>query len=119
VTSVGGQDHETFSQVGGRQNASRAAHQNSVAAGPPVYVIGEVGLLTAVHSAGMIVRADAAAPVVVVVVVMGCDRGLTYTKLKDAVLLLQRGAQLIGTNPDLRSPPARAWRRRPALCWRR
>jgi len=70
--------------------------------GAPVYVIGEAGLLAAVHSAGMIVRADAAAPVAAVVV--GGDRGLTYTKLKDAVLLLQRGAQLIGTNPDLLIP---------------
>lgn len=72
--------------------------------GTPVYVIGEAGLLAAVHSAGMIVRADAAAPVAAVVV--GGDRSLTYTKLKDAVLLLQRGAILIGTNPDLLIPTA-------------
>jgi 4-nitrophenyl phosphatase len=75
--------------------------------GAAVYVIGEEGLLAAVTAAGMTVvqdtvMQDAAKPVAAVVV--GGDRCLTYAKLKDAVLLLQRGARLIGTNPDLLIP---------------
>ena len=72
--------------------------------GAPVYVIGETGLLAAVQQAGMVVVGDAAQTVAAVVV--GGDRSLTYTKLKDAVFLLQRGAPLIGTNPDLLVPTA-------------
>lgn len=70
----------------------------------PIFVIGEAGLLEAVRAAGMRVMHDAATPVAAVVV--GGDRCLTYTKLKHAVLLLQRGAVLIGTNPDLLIPTA-------------
>ena len=70
--------------------------------GAPVYVIGETGLYTAVTAAGMGIATDAAQPVAAVVV--GGDRCLTYAKLKDAVMLLQRGAPLIGTNPDLLVP---------------
>ena len=76
----------------------------TLALGAPVYVIGEVGLLASVQQAGMVVVGDAAQPVAAVVV--GGDRSLTYAKLKDAVLLLQRGAPLIGTNPDLLVPTA-------------
>lgn len=72
--------------------------------GERVYVIGEEGLLAAVQAAGMTVTSDAAMPVAAVVV--GGDRCLTYAKLKAAVLLLQRGARLIGTNPDLLIPTA-------------
>jgi 4-nitrophenyl phosphatase len=72
--------------------------------GAPVYVIGETGLHAAVTVAGMRIATDAAQPVAAVVV--GGDRCLTYAKLKDAILLLQRGATLIGTNPDLLVPTA-------------
>lgn len=73
-------------------------------AGAQVYVIGEAGLVSAVQQAGMAIVPDARGPVAAVVV--GGDRQLTYAKLKDAALLLQRGAQLIGTNPDLVVPTA-------------
>lgn len=76
----------------------------TLAPGDPVYVIGEEGLLAAVQAAGLAVATDAAAPVAAVVV--GGDRCLTYAKLKAAVLLLQRGARLVGTNPDLLIPTA-------------
>ena len=76
----------------------------TLAPGSPVYVIGEAGLLEAVQAVGMAVMPDATAPVTAVVV--GGDRCLTYAKLKAAVLLLQRGAILIGTNPDLLIPTA-------------
>lgn len=73
-------------------------------AGAHVYVIGEDGLMGAVQQAGMVIVPDAGGPVAAVVV--GGDRSLTYARLKDAALLLQRGAQLIGTNPDLVVPTA-------------
>ena len=76
----------------------------NLAPGAAVYVIGEEGLLTAIARAGLTTVPDATQPVAAVVV--GGDRGLTYAKLKDAVLLLQRGAQLVGTNPDLLVPTA-------------
>lgn len=82
--------------------AQHLAH--TLAPGARVYVIGEAGLLTAVQAAGLAVTTDAAAPVAAVVV--GGDRCLTYAKLKAAVLLLQRGARLVGTNPDLLIPTA-------------
>lgn len=84
--------------------ATGAYLAQTLSPGAPVYVIGEAGLLAAVHAARMHVMSDAAAPVAAVVV--GGDRCLTYTKLKHAVLLLQRGAMLIGTNPDLLIPTA-------------
>lgn len=72
--------------------------------GDSVYVIGEQGLLAAVREAGMMVAPDAGK--LVAAVVVGGDRCLTYAKLKHAVLLLQRGARLIGANPDLLIPTA-------------
>lgn len=70
--------------------------------GALVYVIGEEGLMRALRDAGftLVPNARHAADVVVV----GGDTHLTYTKLKDAVLLLQRGAMLVGTNPDMLIP---------------
>ena len=69
-----------------------------------VYVIGEEGLTSALQHAGLTIMGAATQPVAAVVV--GGDRALTYAKLKDAILLLLRGAQLIGTNPDLLVPTA-------------
>ncbi len=71
-------------------------------AGATVYAIGESGLLQALEEAGLTVAPGAQQTVDAVVV--GGDSTLTYEKLKDAVLLLQRGAPLVGTNPDLLVP---------------
>lgn len=70
--------------------------------GAAVYAIGESGLLQALREASFTVAASAQQAVDAVVV--GGDSSLTYDKLKTAVLLLQRGAPLIGTNPDLLVP---------------
>lgn len=70
--------------------------------GAAVYVIGQPSLSAAVQAAGFAILTDARRPAAVVVV--GGDPGLTYAKLKDATLHLQRGASLIGTNPDLLYP---------------
>ena len=70
--------------------------------GTVLYVIGEAGLCYALRQAGFRLtdRADPPADVVVV----GGDTTLTYDKLKYAVLSIQRGARLVGTNPDLLVP---------------
>lgn len=70
--------------------------------GAAVYVIGQPSLYAAVRAAGLTRLKDARRPAAVVVV--GGDSDLTYAKLKDAVLHLQRGAALVGTNPDLLYP---------------
>jgi 4-nitrophenyl phosphatase len=70
--------------------------------GASLYVIGEPALETVLRQAGFVLLDDAAHPAKAVVV--GGDSNLTYEKLKHAALLLQRGAQFVGTNPDLLCP---------------
>lgn len=70
--------------------------------GNRVFVIGEIGLVEALQAEGFQILEDNSAPVDFVVV--GGDHFLTYEKLKYACLHLQRGAILIGTNPDVISP---------------
>ncbi len=72
------------------------------APGAAVYVAGQPSLQEAVRSAGFDLLEDAVRPAAVVVV--GGDPDLTYNKLKDAALQIQRGAMFIGTNPDLLYP---------------
>lgn len=70
--------------------------------GARLYVIGEAALRDALGAAGFVPGEDATEPVAAVVV--GGDSTLTYEKLKNAALLLQRGARLVGTNPDVLCP---------------
>ncbi len=67
-----------------------------------LFVMGESGLRQALTEASCRLLRDArhAADAVVV----GVDRSLTYAKLKDAVLHIQRGAAFIGANPDILIP---------------
>jgi 4-nitrophenyl phosphatase len=67
-----------------------------------IYVIGQPSLEGAIRAAGFTLLADASQ--VADMVIVGGDSDLTYTKLKHAILHLQRGAQFIGTNPDLLYP---------------
>ncbi|HMQ54379.1 MAG TPA: HAD-IIA family hydrolase [Anaerolineae bacterium] len=67
-----------------------------------IYVIGEAGLKHELRQAGFTLTDNPTLPAEVVVV--GGDTGLTYDKLKYAVLAIQRGACLVGTNPDLLIP---------------
>ncbi|MGC8668042.1 MAG: HAD-IIA family hydrolase [Chthonomonadales bacterium] len=75
------------------------------AAGSSVYVIGEQGLVAELQAAGMRVvpfhpqhSAD--------YVVVGWDRGLTYTKLAEAHRLITAGSRFIATNRDATYPDA-------------
>lgn len=70
--------------------------------GAKVYMIGQAALRDALESAGFMLVPDAIEAVEAVVV--GGDMALTYEKLKNAILLLQHGARLVGTNPDLLYP---------------
>jgi glycerol 3-phosphatase-2 len=66
------------------------------------FVVGEEGLLEALDGAGIRVVDGSAHDVDVVVV--GFDRGADYTKLKDASVLVRRGAPLIASNADASFP---------------
>lgn len=64
--------------------------------GGSAYVIGEAGLTNALYEAGFSmneVNPD--------YVVVGETRSYSYEKIERAVILVQNGAKLIGTNPDL------------------
>lgn len=71
------------------------------------YVIGKPDLIEAVENAGVRILKDASGVDIGEVadsVIVGGDFNLTYTKLKDAVLHLQKGARLIGSNGDMLIP---------------
>lgn len=67
--------------------------------GGSVYVIGEPGLVNALYDVGFTMNdynPD--------YVVFGETRSMSYEKIEHAVSLVQKGAKLIGTNPDLTGP---------------
>ncbi len=63
------------------------------------FVIGEPGLTNALYDAGFSIN-DTAPDYVVV----GDTRSYSYEKLEQACFLVQKGAKLIGTNPDMTAP---------------
>jgi HAD superfamily hydrolase (TIGR01450 family) len=73
------------------------------------FVVGEEGLLAALAGVG-IEAVDAPAPEIDVVVV-GFDRGADYAKLKDASVLVARGAALVASNadPSFPAPGGESW----------
>ena len=75
--------------------------------GAEVFVIGGPGLRSAVESVGLRLRDDPGETVAAVAV--GLDLGLTYDKLRDAVLLIQRGARFVGSNGDRSFPVERGF----------
>ncbi|MFM7718964.1 MAG: HAD-IIA family hydrolase [Actinomycetota bacterium] len=66
-----------------------------------VFPIGQDGILEALAGEGLVAVGVADAPEAVVV---SLDRGLTYDRLRDGALCVQRGAALVGTNPDTTFP---------------
>ncbi|MBE6630722.1 MAG: HAD family hydrolase [Ruminococcaceae bacterium] len=76
-----------------------ASFLKSQCPGGSVYVIGEPGLTYALYEAGFSMN-DVSPDYVV----FGETRSLNYEKIERAVKLVQNGAKLIGTNPDLTAP---------------
>ncbi|MFA7183853.1 MAG: HAD hydrolase-like protein, partial [Victivallales bacterium] len=64
-----------------------------------VYVIGDAGLINALYEKGISMN-DANPDYVVV----GETRTYNFERIEHAALLVQRGAKLIGANPDLTGP---------------
>lgn len=64
-----------------------------------VYVIGEIGLTTALEEAGFSISAQNP-----VAVVAGMDRQISFEKLKTATLLIRSGVPFYATNPDKTFP---------------
>ncbi len=62
-------------------------------------VVGEQGLRLALEQEGIQITKEQSA-----VLVMGIDRQITYEKLVEASAYVQNGAQLIGTNGDIKFP---------------
>lgn len=91
---IGVREEEVFTS-----SLATALYLNKQRGPQSAYVIGEEGLLEALRGVG--VELDSSQPDWVVV---GLDRLLTYAKLADAALALQRGARFLGTNPDLSLP---------------
>ncbi|MEO1180914.1 MAG: HAD-IIA family hydrolase [Cyanobacteria bacterium J06636_28] len=67
--------------------------------GGSAFVVGEPGLINALYEAGFSIN-DTAPDYVVV----GDTRSYSYEKLEHACFLVQKGAKLIGTNPDVTAP---------------
>ncbi|MBN2559004.1 MAG: TIGR01457 family HAD-type hydrolase [Clostridia bacterium] len=67
--------------------------------GSSAYVIGEGGLINALYEAGISMN-----DVNPEYVVVGETRSYSFEKIEKAVQLIQRGAKLIGTNPDKTGP---------------
>ena len=67
--------------------------------GGTAYVIGEPGLVNALYEAGFSINTHDPD-----YVVFGKTSSLSYTEIERAVKLVNRGAKLIGTNPDLTDP---------------
>ena len=62
------------------------------------WVIGEKGLQEEIKNIGYTITEDCEC------VVVGWDRTVTYKKLETACLAIRKGAEFIGTNPDLTYP---------------
>lgn len=76
-----------------------AAFIKNQAPGCSAYVIGEAGLLNALYDAGITMN-----DVNPEYVIVGETRNYNYQSILKAVKLIQNGAKLIGTNPDMTGP---------------
>ena len=67
--------------------------------GGPVYIIGEIGLTTALNAAGFYQSEEPG-----LAVIGSMDRDITFWKMKAATLLIRRGIPFYFTNPDRTFP---------------
>lgn len=67
--------------------------------GGPVYIVGEVGLVEALRSAGFY-QAESGC----LAVIASMDRGINFEKMKRATLLIRSGVPFYATNPDRTYP---------------
>jgi HAD superfamily hydrolase (TIGR01457 family) len=75
------------------------------------FVVGEEGLRAELAAAGIRIADDGASGAGDVdAVVVGLDRRATYGRLRDAAILVDRGARLVATNPDGSYPTAEGTR---------
>lgn len=102
------QSAEKIRSVTGFDASSESIVTSAMAAGTliedeqgPVFVIGEDGVVAAVEGAGLRITQDHTEATVVVA---GIDRHLTYRRLAQASLAVQRGARFVGTNADASFP---------------
>ncbi len=72
--------------------------------GGTVFVVGENGVITALHEHGFIPISDPENETQPLAVVAGFDRSLTYKKLARATLHIRAGTPFYGTNPDKTFP---------------
>lgn len=97
LTSVGvdawAQEIETSARAAAAVLAGRGIRR--------VFPIGQAGIHRALAEAGISIADLDEAPEIVLV---GLDRGITYAKLRDASLAVQRGARLVATNGDTTFP---------------
>lgn len=89
-------------QIIGSAQATGIYLQKNFGPGTRVYVIGQPSLVETLQNYGLEVVNEHEQNVAVVVV--SFDYNFSYTKLKTASLLVQRGSVLIGTNSDLTLP---------------
>ena len=75
--------------------------------GVRLFMIGEIGLASALLEAGF--RLAARAEPVPAAVVVGLDRRLTYERLRQACQAVRAGARFLATNPDLALPTERGF----------
>ena len=76
-----------------------AAFLKNQCPGGSAYVIGEAGLMNSLYNAGICmndVNPD--------YVIMGDTRTYNFEKIEKAIALVNKGAKLIGTNPDITGP---------------
>lgn len=76
-----------------------AKYVASLSVDKKVNVIGEQGIRTALLEEGLNITDEQSS-----ILVMGIDRQITYEKLLKASSYVQNGAQLIGTNQDIKLP---------------
>ncbi len=82
-----------------QSTASFLSHQSP---GCSAYVIGEPGLLNALYNVGICIN-----DVNPEYVIVGDTRAYSFEKIEKAIELVNKGAKLIGTNPDTTSPTER------------